>query len=331
MAHADRVVAAEVAAPVPTRTQSLELRKGWNAVFLEVEPANPDPAVVFAGLPVDIAAAHLTPVSSAQFVANPDADILRRTGWKVWYAPSRQDAFLTSLHAIHGQQAYLVHATENATWRATGAVMLEGVRWQSDAYNFVGVQVSATSAPTFAQYFGGSPAHRHDKIYRLVEGVWQKVADPSAAPMRSGEAFWIYCEGSSRFRGPITVDAGSNRGLVLGTATGEVILRNASNHPLRPTVENVILGQGSLPLSIVVSAVGDPAAPVRDLRASQSSTGWIQPLPPLEAGTALRVPVAARLGAMTAYVQVTALRITTDLGTETWVPVVGVREDLKSN
>lgn len=324
--------AAEVtAAPVPTRTQVIELRQGWNAVFLEVEPGDSSPAAVFAGLPVDIAAAFLSPATPAQFISNPSADLLRRSGWRVWYSPDRADGFLANLHAVHGQQAYLVHATANATWRAAGAVRLPEVQWQADTFNFVGFPVSPQNPPTFAQYFAASPAHRHDRIYRLVEGVWQKVADPSAQSMRSGEAFWIFCAGSSRFRGPVVVDTPSSQGLVLGRTGGELIIRNASGNPLTPTLENVILGPGSLPLSLVVRAVGDPKAPIRDLAASTASTGWIQPLPTLEAGGALRIPIAAQLPAMTAYVQTTALRVTTDLGTETWVPVVGLRADLKRN
>ncbi len=296
-----------------------------------MDPANPEPAAVFAGTPVDIAAAYLSPVSPAQFISNPDANLLRKTGWNVWYSEARPDAVLTTLHAVHGQQAYLVHATADATWRLTGAVQMPAVRWQPDAFNLVGFSVSAQAPPTFAQFFGGSAAHRHNRLYRLVEGTWQRVTDPSAQSMRSGEAFWIYCEGSSRYRGPLTVEAGTERGLVLGSRVAELVVRNASGNPLSAVIENVIGSPGSLPLTLVVRAVGDPAAPVLDREVSASSRGWIQPLPPLEAGGSLRIPIKTRPAEMTSYVQTSVLRLTTDLGAETWVPVVGVREDLKSN
>jgi hypothetical protein len=73
------------------------LEAGWNAVFLEVAPVDSVPATVFADTPIDIAASHYGSPSSAQFMTNPDADMLRETGWAAWYAPSRDDSFLTSL------------------------------------------------------------------------------------------------------------------------------------------------------------------------------------------------------------------------------------------
>lgn len=323
------VVRAEDLAPVPTRTQTVALRAGWNAVFLEVEPADPDPVVVFSGLPVDVVAAFLAPATEAQFVSRPDAGILRKTGWSVWYGATRPDAFLSTLHAVHGQQAYLIHATRDHRWEAVGGVMMTEVRWRANAYQLVGFSLSRTSPPTFAQFFSGSAAHRHDRIYRLEGGVWERVTDPTAQAMRSGEAFWIYTDGSSRYQGPLSVEAGTRQGLVLGERAGALVLRNASGNPLRPTVEDVRVGGGTLPLSVVVRAVGDPRAPVRDIAASSTTRGWVQPLPTLEAGGALRVPLRVPLEAMTGYVQATTLRITTDLGTETWVPVVGVRRDLE--
>ena len=45
------------AAAESIRTQTLQLQPGWNAVFLEVYPADPDPAIMFANTPIDVAAA----------------------------------------------------------------------------------------------------------------------------------------------------------------------------------------------------------------------------------------------------------------------------------
>src|SRR5262245_12293010 len=92
-----------------TRSQQVLLKKGWNAVFLEVDPADPAPTTVFARTPVDIAASFYAPASSAQFVSNPSVDLFKMAGWGVWYAENRPDAFLKTLHAVNGRQAYLVH------------------------------------------------------------------------------------------------------------------------------------------------------------------------------------------------------------------------------
>jgi len=171
------------------------LRKGWNAVFLEVAPQDPEPAKVFAGTPVDIAAAFSGPLTSAQFMTDPGANLFRLAGWSAWYAESRPDAFLKSLHAINGQQGYLLHARQDFTLSVTGLVSPAAVRWQADAFNYVGFSVDAVTAPTFARFFGGSAAHNHNRIYRLENGVWRQATNPAAEVMRSGEAFWIFCTG----------------------------------------------------------------------------------------------------------------------------------------
>ena len=41
------------------RTQSITLHKGWNAVYLQVDPTNSKPAACFQGTPVSIAASYI--------------------------------------------------------------------------------------------------------------------------------------------------------------------------------------------------------------------------------------------------------------------------------
>src|SRR5438067_6581069 len=36
-----------------TETQTFSLQPGWNAIFVDVEPSNSDPAVVFASVPLE--------------------------------------------------------------------------------------------------------------------------------------------------------------------------------------------------------------------------------------------------------------------------------------
>src|SRR5262245_27594090 len=98
--------------PAMKRTQTVSLAAGWNAVFLEVEPMDTAPGKVFAGLPVDVAAAYFPPEAPTQFVTNPGAELFKGLGWGVWYAENRPDAFLKTLNAVYGQQAYLIHTTQ---------------------------------------------------------------------------------------------------------------------------------------------------------------------------------------------------------------------------
>lgn len=314
--------------PDAVRTQTLRLSAGWNAVFLEVSPSNPDPAAVFSGLPIERVAGFLDRTASAQFVSDPSADLFGRAGWGVWYSEDRPDAFLRTLHAIHGGQGYLVECREAFTWSVTGAVVTAGVEWQADAFNLVGFTVADPGAPTFAEFFAGSPAHRHNRIYRLQDGVWRRVTDASGESMKAGEAFWIFCRGASSYQGPLAIRTALGHQVLLGAGSEDVVLRNATGVPVTATVEHVPSAGPPVPLSLLIRAVGGDT-PIRDVSVPRPDGAWVQALPPLEAGSSLRVPMEARTEDMTRPRQVSLLKISTDLGTETWLPVVALRQDLE--
>lgn len=313
--------------PGHQRTQEIALSKGWNAVYLEVDPADDAPASVFAGLPVDKVATLFKNPGNQQFVTDPEVNLSKAQGWGVWYAPELPEAFLKSLDAIDGNRAYLVHAKSNCQWKATGRVTGAAVTWQPDAFNFTGAQVAAAGAPTFAQYFAGSAAHKNQQIYRMVNGRWKQVLQPSAEAMRAGEAFWIYCKGSSDYQGPLRAEV-TGQVLALGQGPADLTLRNEAPHPLAPTLQHVPGDASPLPLSILIKTYGDPAAPVKSVPANLPAAAWQQALPALEIGGAIAIPFECRGGELLRPLQGSLLKITTDLGTETWVPVSGRRDDL---
>jgi hypothetical protein len=313
-----------------TRSQTLQLSAGWNAVFLEVNPSDAEPAIIFTNTPIDIAAAYYAPISSAQFMVNPGAELFKMAGWGVWYAESRPDAFLKSLQVIYGQQPYLLHSKSNYAWTVTGAVVPPEVLWQPGAFNFVGFSVDDSAPPTFAQFFAGSSAHHHNKLYRLSNGAWRRVNDPATETMRSGEAFWVYCDGASKYQGPLRVETTSRAGVVLGASGDDITLRNETDHPITPTLNHLVAGSNAVPIAIVIQALGEEWAPVQSMAVPQPDGAWTQPLPPLEAGNSIRIPLTARLQDMSENQQSSLLKISTDLGTEVWLPVIGIRTDIQS-
>lgn len=311
------------------RVQAITLKKGWNAVYLEVQPGDVSPAGVFAGVPIDIAASYFARSSPAQFVSDPGTNLFRELGWGVWYEESRPDAFLNTLHAIYGGQPYLLHATSDHVWTVRGTVVRDELIWQPDAFNFVGVPLEKQREPTFAQFFGGSKAHRGQAIYRLAGNHWRRVANPAAESMNAGEAFWVYCDGASQYPGPLGVETGSIAGLLVNGGKSRLVLRNHTDHPVTPTLEQIVPAGKTQPLSVVMEVVGDPAKPFRNVAIAKPGGNWVQVLPPVEAGKAVAVPFAPRLEEMTEYEQRSVLKIVSDLGTVHWVPVHSQREDLK--
>jgi hypothetical protein len=310
------------------RTQTIDLDAGWNAVFLEVAPDNVTPADIFTGTPIDVAATYYGSPSSAQFMTDPNVNMLRETGWAVWYAPDREDAFLSSLFAIHGQRAFLLHSLSNFMWDVTGLAQMPDVQWQPDAYNFVGFSVVDPGAPTFAQFFGPSPEHNHDRIYRLQNGTWRQVTAPDATAMRSGEAFWIYSDGPSDYEGPLRVDTTVSGEVILGYGTEDLVLRNETDHPLTPTLEHIPVGDYPVPLAIEMTVLEGPTSPVEKALVPMSQDAWTQDLPPLEAEGAVAVPLQLQAELLEREQHESLLKVTSDLGTVIWVPVTSVREDL---
>ena len=208
----------------------------------------------------------------------------------MWYAPDRPDAFLSTLHAIHGQRGYLIHASRAFTWRVTGAVVPEEIQWTPNAFNLVGFTVAAGAPPTFAQFFAGSPAHQHNRIYRLEDGNWRRVSDPSGEAMREGEAFWIYCDGASSYQGPLRVQTLLRQQVVLTSGTADLILRNESSHPVVASVQHVPSVGPPVPLSIVVQTITEGVPAVRRMAAPQPAGAWTQELPSIEAGESRGFP-----------------------------------------
>lgn len=310
------------------RTQTVTLVPGWNAVYIEVDPLVPEPAGLFDGTPVDIVAALLAPARGAQFARNPNADLLGAYGWTVWYAPHRSDTFLSGLYAVQGAVPYLIHSATNATLEITGRVAPVRQVWTPNAYNFVGFPVVSPGGPTFQQFFGASPAHQHNRIYRMKNGIWRQVLDPSSEVMRSGEAFWIFCRGRSDYTGPLQVETPTFSGLLLTDGgPSDLVFRNQTAHPLSFTVEHIVDQNDAIPMAVSILATDDEATLVRSVVKSFPAGPWIQEFPPLEAGRAIRFPVELRLQETQSGVRHSLLRVQTDLGTETYVSVTSYRED----
>ena len=306
------------------RQQVVSLHKGWNAVFLQVDPTNASPADCFQGTPVTMVAQFIGNASGVQFVQNPSTNsINRQGGWLVWYAPSRPDSFLTQLFALSGNASYLIYSQSDFIWSATGNAVLTSVTWKPNSFSLVGFGLDDLSPPTFNQFFDGSTEHHPYRIYRLLNDNWTLVDQAAATQMRSGEAYWIYCKGSSDYQGPLYAKVSSGQSLILnGANPAGALLANKSKNPLSVRVENVS-GSAQLPLGFVLRAVTETniIATTFDLPSPYA-------MPSFDAGENRGFWLAARTEQMSASTQTGLLKITTDLGTQCWLPVTVNRSEL---
>ena len=312
------------------RTQSFALEKGWNAIYLDVEPVVNYPSVIFKDTPVDVVSSYDGSSFTQQFSSSPGTDLMKLLGWATWYAPDRDDSFLSDLSAVYGHKPYLVHATEATQIEIEGESRLTAVSWRADSFNLVGFSFSALAAPTFAQFFEGSSAHKDAPVYRMVNGVWKKIIDPANTVMKSGEAFWIFCDGSSSFQGPLEVTVGTGGSVFLKAGeSASIIVKNRSSFPLAPVIAYQVDDETVFPVSIAVDVIGSTWEGIHSVAADLGEGSWSVDLPALDSDKGFTVPFVAVSGKIDESEVNSLLCIRSDLGTEVWVPVRGLREDLQ--
>lgn len=314
-------IAALVALAAPlraetTRTQIIQLRAGWNSVFLEVQPATPKPDLLFQGLPVDTVAAFFPGRIQSQFLRSPGDAPWREEGWAVWYAPQLPQGPLSNLNEIQAQRAYLIYATADHRWQVTGEARTTRIDWFPNTCTLTGLPIDADAPPTFAQFFEASPAHRRLRIFRLEAGHWKLVRQPNTEKARAGEAYWIETDGGSTYQGPLALELPRTGELDFGSQGGPrtIGIANASTSRSAQVEITTVSGAASLPLRQLH----------RDLSSLTTSTAALPDvlrLPSLSAGARTSVRLEPDRGAMTSPAGSALLRIRDGRGTQFWVPV----------
>lgn len=229
----------------PIVQQHFQLVPGWNAIWLEVQPADNSSDRVFGGLPVASVWTRAERLSSVDFIQDPSEQLFNEPGWLGWFHPSRPEAFLGNLFTVQANRAYLIRLTNSApvNWSVIGRPSLRAAQWVPDAYNLRGLPVDPAAPPTFLSFFRPSPAHydsatgRLQKIYRLSGGQWTLVAPGDT--IASGEAYWIYTKGASDYVAPLQVSVDLGDGLDYGLELTELNLRlaNRTSTSINATVQ----------------------------------------------------------------------------------------------
>lgn len=222
-----------LAAPATDLQQVIDLRPGWNAVFVQIEPNERDLDALFAGIPVASVWRWLPTQGDSQFIRDPAEGLENLEGWFGWFPEPRPEAFLSNLFRMDGNTAYLIrlNGNQNRQLVLTGKPRFRAPRWEANAFTLTGLSVDPADPPTFAEFFSASPAHQGQPAFRLAsDGRWQEVTAPASTTMQAGEAYWIWTQGNSRYQGRLHVvlDQGDSIEYTAALQEIRVVLRNRS-------------------------------------------------------------------------------------------------------
>lgn len=301
------------------RTQIIQLSKGWNAVYLEVQPSVSKPDQAFSGTPVIHAVTYYPSDSPVQFIQDPAEKPWDKGGWNRWVPGTSPQAVLNNIYNLQANQAYLLLCSADYVWNVTGTPVLKSSRtWQPDSFNLVGFCVDETAPPTFSQYFAGSKAHTPLKVYTLTDNVWVPVLNPDESMIVSGKAYWVWCQGGSRFPGPlqVTLSAG-NTGLnfMENISQGQIEVMNTSSNIL------------SFSINPIANEAGDPDIPLSLVSFTPETGSVYTPFTlynsddPLENGQKKTITLTVRQDEMTADEAGILLKLADNTGSVFYIPV----------
>ncbi len=297
-------------------TQTLNLQAGWNAVYVEVEPAVKEANVVFASHPISSVWTRAERVVAVDFIQDSSEEVFGKAGWLAWFHPSRPEAFVGNLFAVNANRAYLIKADAAFTLTLTGRPSARHPDWAPDKFNLRGFPVDPANAPTFRNFFVSSAAQFDATqnslrgIYRLnAGGQWGLVANGDL--MRSGEAYWVFSKGASDFTAPLRVELEIGDGLEYGLELDQ----------LRLGLRNSSTSSGSVSLRTL------PAASALSTRQFNPAVGYLWSALPsphvvsVAGGQREELRLAVRRSAITSTIYTATLEITDGLGTRHRIPV----------
>jgi hypothetical protein len=157
-------------------SQTIHLKPGWNAVFLEVDPSPNDSEIVFFEVPVVSVWMWNKRFQSIQYIQDPQVLMPEQPEWLCYFPPSSSESMLTNLHIIMGGNAYLIKLDGDAEfdWIVQGVPRIRKHEWFNNSYNFAGFYIDPASPPRFQEFFASDEALSGQPVYELnSEGHWE--------------------------------------------------------------------------------------------------------------------------------------------------------------
>ena len=250
---------------LPHVQETLSLAKGWNAVYIESTPDNPQCDDFFRDEPVISAAAYRSDAdaSTAQYDANGNEIVQAPIQFLQWSRGQKT----SSLQSIAGGGAYLIYATNATTIAFNGVPAAPKMTWRkvsasetNEFFNLVGVS-SYGETVSIQDYFGEGPFGL-SKVERAIYAIsGMNVNEPTLkdaehgsfgrlTPIYSGKAYALTATTYGSWPGVIGMQGS---GVVFGANDNyaSITVRNCgtTNHTFRFSVVPSVTGEELPPIS----------------------------------------------------------------------------------
>jgi hypothetical protein len=224
-------------------TQTLELKSGWNAVFLHVDADHTTLDGLIGGDPMNpiVEVWRWQPPVTTQFTDNP-LNPNPGSEWSSWVRNRPGSA----LQRLMGDTAYLVRVsvdTPTFVWAVKGRPVPPRQDWTVTGLNLIGFSTPAANPPKFDAFLARSPelSSATPEIFQYVGGDLS-ANNPvmlvpflfRSVPVKRGEAFWIRAgEVFNHYFGPFEVVLNGQRlGFGDNISAAPVRLRNLTTNAL---------------------------------------------------------------------------------------------------
>jgi hypothetical protein len=197
-------------------TQTVELKQGWNAVFLTVQPVPASCDAVFADAPVERVTMWNRVKGGTEYISDVSEELPRPSDWLVWRPASNPESRLNSLSMLMAGSSYLINMSAPATLNIKGRAVLVHPEWLPNEMTLTGVPTAG--GVNFADWFRhsdeiGVDAGDGGAIYEIrTDGSEFQVYRPSVVDIKTGEAYWIKTGQVLNFDGSlgVTLDNGED-------------------------------------------------------------------------------------------------------------------------
>jgi hypothetical protein len=234
-------------------TQSIELKPGWNAVYLHVDPSYTEIGDL-QGLSDDIEEIWLwqPKLSTGQFIQDPEKPTDKKSRWKSWLkklGPS------SKLQNMIGNAGYLVRygnpdekgnwsPDSNYTWKIKGRPVPPSYEWTSSGLNLIGVSSHPATPPSIEEYFPQSILSSLEFFGydggALGEENPSQVFQLRSTKVNRGEAFWIRSDDKfNNYFAPFDLVLQQYNGVDFGENSGQfrIIIRNRTDDGLTVSLD----------------------------------------------------------------------------------------------